>query len=102
MIYKVPLLQFMKVALKDQADSDGDKVGDVCDNCAVFKNTDQFNHDNDSMGDACDQDIDDDSIPNDADNCPKIANKGQPIRALYCQSQPITALYCQRSARLRQ
>ena len=63
--------------MKDQADSDRDNVGDVCDNCPLVNNTDQYNHDNDERGDACDNDIDDDWIPDETDNCPMIANRGQ-------------------------
>jgi hypothetical protein len=37
----------------DQADRDGDNVGDVCDNCLEFPNADQSDADEDGIGDAC-------------------------------------------------
>ena len=44
----------------EQVDIDGDKVGDVCDNCLNNTNTDQKNTDNDAKGDVCDPDDDND------------------------------------------
>ena len=38
----------------DQADGDGDGVGDVCDNCPEEPNIDQVDEDGDGIGDACD------------------------------------------------
>jgi len=37
----------------DQADLDGDNVGDVCDSCPEFPNPDQADNDADGIGDAC-------------------------------------------------
>jgi hypothetical protein len=68
----------------DQADSDFDGLGDVCDpdddddgvldeddNCAFFYNPDQSDFDGDGEGDECDGDSDGDGVGNDDDLCPE-------------------------------
>ncbi len=58
-------------------DTDGDSVGDTCDNCASIPNADQANADGDSQGNACDTDDDGDGRLDTADNCPLAANADQ-------------------------
>ena len=92
------------IANHDQADSDGDGTGDVCDgtggstntsdgdndgvnnatdNCPNVANADQADSDNDGIGDACDinnnngVDNDNDGVANSVDNCPNNANANQ-------------------------
>lgn len=72
----------------DQADSDGNGIGDVCqdtdddgiididDNCPDTANPNQEDADGDGIGDIC-QDTDSDGITDSIDNCPNTANPGQ-------------------------
>lgn len=55
-------------------DTDGDGTGDPTDNCPAIPNADQANLDGDTLGDMCDGDIDGDGVLNLPDNCPTAAN----------------------------
>jgi hypothetical protein len=71
----------------DLTDSDGDGIGNACDNCPAISNAGQEDYDNDLLGDACDlcTDTDGDGYGNpeftnpecDDDNCPFAYNPDQ-------------------------
>ncbi len=52
-------------------DSDGDGIPDATDNCPLVPNADQANFDGDALGDACDPDDDNDGVPDTRDAFPR-------------------------------
>jgi hypothetical protein len=59
------------------ADSDGDGVDDTADNCSAVPNADQADVDGDRIGDLCDTDVDGDLVLNEVDNCRVTPNASQ-------------------------
>jgi Thrombospondin type 3 repeat len=63
--------------VKCSIDTDGDGIDDSIDNCPLVSNPDQKDTDGDGIGDACDDDIDNDGVLNVNDNCPLVYNPDQ-------------------------
>jgi uncharacterized repeat protein (TIGR01451 family) len=59
------------------ADSDDDGVPDLTDNCVNDPNPDQADTDGDGIGNACDDDYDGDGVDDATDNCRKVGNPDQ-------------------------
>jgi Tol biopolymer transport system component len=66
-------------ACEGPSDTDGDTVLDDIDNCPDISNFNQADTDGDGIGDLCDgdYDTDGDGEPNDTDNCPDTGNADQ-------------------------
>ncbi|AXG72284.1 thrombospondin type 3 repeat protein [Kordia sp. SMS9] len=58
-------------------DTDSDTIYNYLDNCPNTPNTDQADQDGDGIGDVCDDDSDGDEIPNLDDNCADFYNPAQ-------------------------
>ena len=65
------------VEFEDTTDADADGVWDTQDNCPELANADQADLDGDGLGDVCDPDDDDDGFVDSLDNCPMIYNPDQ-------------------------
>lgn len=68
--------------LDPTSDPDGDTIPNSADNCPTTFNSDQADTDGDTLGDACDPtpngDDDGDGVDNLADNCPSVPNPADP------------------------
>ena len=62
---------------KGISDKDHDSIADDKDNCPTHANKNQNDTDGDGIGDVCDNDFDNDNIPNFKDNCPATKNQDQ-------------------------
>jgi Thrombospondin type 3 repeat len=75
------LSQLMRLTTEENqwhkpADTDGDRIPDVLDNCLASSNPEQTDVNANGLGDVC-EDFDRDSISNEKDNCPDIPNVRQ-------------------------
>jgi hypothetical protein len=58
-------------------DLDADGVANESDNCVQLYNPDQADHEGDGLGDVCDPDDDGDGVGDALDNCPLVTNATQ-------------------------
>jgi hypothetical protein len=65
------------VSEAEPADADADGIPDDEDNCPDTPNGDQADADGDDIGDACDPDDDNDDVLDEDDNCPTTSNLDQ-------------------------
>lgn len=67
----------MVFGMGNVTDEDGDGTADYADNCPLASNPGQADTDGDGVGDGCQNDQDGDTVVDAADNCPRIFNPGQ-------------------------
>ena len=61
----------------DCGDSDSDGIIDQLDNCPMVPNPEQADTDGDGIGNVCDEDADGDGVDDYIDNCPEVPNPDQ-------------------------
>ena len=66
-----------KVESGSNNDSDNDGIENSADNCPNASNPNQADSDGDGVGDACDSDVDGDGVGDSDDNCPSASNPDQ-------------------------
>jgi uncharacterized repeat protein (TIGR01451 family)/MYXO-CTERM domain-containing protein len=67
----------LTIIVDGNRDGDGDGIPDVTDNCDDVANPDQIDTDGDGLGDICDDDDDNDGVPDATDNCVGVVNADQ-------------------------
>jgi hypothetical protein len=76
-LYDGPYINRVGKIAVDVPDGDSDGISNSCDNCPNVSNANQADTDGDGLGDACDPDIDNDGVANASDNCPTVPNANQ-------------------------